>query len=259
MQLKGRATTKPGSLLKSKIPVRRGTEWDDASLGFVEVDTVAHCGPSGKGEFCYTPDATDVSSGWTELVAVRNKAETHMLEAMKSIRGRLPFALKGIDSDNGSGFINWHFMRYCEAEDLVFTRSRPYAKNDGCFVEEKNWSVARRVVGYGRYEGQAACDLLNEIYERQRILTNYFMPSAKDKGWLAGCPLPRQSHDPVAAYNGHEGCRQGCPRPHAGRVQSRRSTEAAHGDKGAHAGAPEDDGIAVTREGGAVRFGNIES
>lgn len=201
MQLKGRATTKPGSLLKSQIPVRRGTEWDDASLGFVEVDTVAHCGPSGKGEFCYTLDATDVSSGWTELVAVRNKAETHMLEAMKSIRGRLPFALKGIDSDNGSEFINWHFMRYCETEDLVFTRSRPYAKNDGCFVEEKNWSVARRAVGYGRYEGQTACDLLNEIYERQRILTNYFMPSAKLIARTRdGSRVVRFHDDPLTPY-----------------------------------------------------------
>ena len=201
MQLKGRATTKPGSLLKSQIPVRRGTEWDDASLGFAEVDTVAHCGPSAKGEFCYTLDVTDVSSGWTELVAVRNKAETHMLGAMKAVRARMPFELKGIDSDNGSEFINWHFMRYCEAEDLVFTRSRPYAKNDGCFVEEKNWAVARRAVGYGRYEGRAACDLLNEIYERQRILTNYFMPSAKLVARMRdGSRVVRFHDDPQTPY-----------------------------------------------------------
>ena len=108
-----------------------------------------------------------------------------MLQAMKQIRSRMPFALRGVDSDNGGEFINRHFMRYCEEEDLVFTRSRPYAKNDGCFVEEKNWLVARRVVGYGRYEGQAACDLVNEIYDRQRILANNFMPSAKfvDRMW----------------------------------------------------------------------------
>lgn len=185
MQLKGRSTTKPGSLLKSQVPVRRGIEWDDASLGLVEVDTVVHYGPSGKGEFCCTLDATDVLSGWTELRCVRSKAEARMLQAMKQIRSRMPFALRGVDSDNGGEFINRHFMRYCEEEDLVFTRSRPYAKNDGCFVEEKNWLVARRVVGYGRYEGQAACDLVNEIYDRQRILANNFMPSAKfvDRMW----------------------------------------------------------------------------
>lgn len=179
MSLKGRSTTKPGGLLKSQIPIRRGSEWDDASLGFMEIDTVAHCGATARGEFCYSLDATDVTSGWTELRAVRNKAEVHMVEAMREIRARLPFELRGIDSDNGSEFINGHFLRYCAEEDLVFTRGRPYTKNDGCFVEEKNWSVVRRTVGYSRWEGQEACDLLNEIYERQRLLTNYFTPSAK--------------------------------------------------------------------------------
>lgn len=179
MAPRGIATTKPGSLLKSQIPIRRGRDWDDAALGFMEVDTVAHGGGSARGEFCYTLDATDVSSGWTELRAVRNKAEVHVLQAMRDIRARMPFELLGIDSDNGSEFINGHFLRYCEAEDLVFTRGRPYTKNDGCFVEERNWSVVRRVAGYARYEGDEACRLLNEIYDRQRILTNYFMPSQK--------------------------------------------------------------------------------
>ncbi len=176
---RGRSTTKPGSLLKSQIPVRRGTEWDDLALGFMEADTVAHCGPSAKGEFCYTLDMTDVASGWTEPVCVRNKAEVHMVRAVDRVRSRMPFELRGFDSDNGSEFINAHFLRYCEREDLVFTRSRPYTKNDGCHVEEKNWSVVRRAIGYGRYAGDEACALINEIYERQRILTNYFTPSAK--------------------------------------------------------------------------------
>lgn len=177
--LKGRSTTKPGSMLKSQIPIRRGTEWSDTKLGFMEADTVAHCGPSLKGEFCYTLDMTDVSSGWTELICIRNKAEVHMVEAVKNVKARLPFRLKGVDSDNGSEFINAHFLRYCENEDLVFTRSRPYTKNDGCYVEEKNWSVVRRTIGYGRYSGDKACFLINEIYKRQRILTNYFTPSTK--------------------------------------------------------------------------------
>ncbi len=179
MAPKGRSTTKPGSFLKSQIPIRRGRDWDDAALGFMEIDTVAHGGGSARGEFCFTLDATDVASGWTELRAVRNKAEVHTLGAMRAIRERMPFELLGIDSDNGSEFINAHFLRYCEAEGLVFTRGRPYTKNDGCFVEEKNWSVVRRVVGYARYEGDEACALLNDIYDRQRILANYFMPSQK--------------------------------------------------------------------------------
>lgn len=113
-----------------------------------------------------TLDATDVASGWTELRAVRDKAEVHALEAMRAIRARMPFELLGIDSDNGSVFISSHFLRYCESEDLVFTRERPYTKNDGCFVEERNWSVVRRAVGYARYEGDEACAVMNETYDR---------------------------------------------------------------------------------------------
>ncbi len=198
---KGRSTTKPGSLLKSQIPIRRGTEWDDLALGFMEADTVAHCGPSAKGEFCYTLDMTDVASGWTELVCVRNKAEVHMVQAVDKVRSRMPFELRGLDSDNGSEFINAHFLRYCEREDLVFTRSRPYTKNDGCYVEEKNWSVVRRTIGYGRYAGDEACALINEIYERQRILTNYFMPSSKLVSRIRdGSRVVRFHDDPLTPY-----------------------------------------------------------
>lgn len=198
---RGRATTKPGSLLKSQIPIRRGTEWSDGELGFMEADTVAHCGHTLKGEFCYTLDMTDVASGWTELVCVRNKAEVHMVAAVGRVRARMPFALKGFDSDNGSEFINAHFLRYCEREDLVFTRSRPYTKNDGCFVEEKNWSVVRRTIGYGRYSGDEACALINEIYERQRILTNYFTPSAKLASRMRdGSRIVRFHDEPMTPY-----------------------------------------------------------
>ena len=197
----GKASTKPGSLLKSQIPVRRGCDWDDAALGFMEIDTVAHCGATTRGEYCLTLDAADVSSGWCELYAVRNKAQAHVFEAMKTIRARMPFALLGIDSDNGSEFITDQFLRYCTEEDLVFTRGRPYTKNDGCFVEEKNWSVARRTVGYCRFEGQASCDALNEIYKRQRILTNYFTPSAKLVGKTRnGSKVVRFNDEPQTPY-----------------------------------------------------------
>ena len=175
----GRANTKPGSLLKSQIPVRRGTDWDDSVPGFMEIDLVAHCGSDASGEFVFTLNATDVKTGWTECQAVRNKARVHTLEAMKTIEERLPFPLKGIDSDNGAEFINHHFLNYCKNKDICFTRSRPNHSNDGCYVEQKNWSVVRKMIGYGRLEGQEAVDTLNHYYELLSVLNNFFLPSQK--------------------------------------------------------------------------------
>lgn len=175
----GVSTTKPGSLLKSQIPVRRGTEWDDAVVGFMEIDLVAHCGSSTKGEFVLTLDGTDIASGWTECRAVINKARTHTLNAMKDIDENLPFALLGIDSDNGGEFINHHFHYYCKERDLCFTRSRPNHSNDSCYVEQKNWSVVRNAIGYGRFEGEEAVDLLNQFYKEHCLINNFFMPSQK--------------------------------------------------------------------------------
>lgn len=175
----GRATTKPGSLLKNQIPIRRGTDWDDSVPGFLEIDLVAHCGSEPRGEYLFTLNATDVKTGWTECWAVRNKARIHTLEAMKSIEKRLPFPLRGIDSDNGSEFINQHFLNYCKDKKICFTRSRPNHSNDGCYVEQKNWSVVRKMIGYGRLEGQGAVDTLNHYYELLSVLNNFFLPSQK--------------------------------------------------------------------------------
>lgn len=175
----GRSTTKPGSLLKHQIPIRRGNDWDDSRVGFLEIDLVAHCGDNTHGEYVSTLDATDIKSGWTECRAVINKAQIHTFNAMIAIRKTLPFFMLGIDSDNGSEFINSHFLRYCQQEDLVFTRSRPNTSNDSCYVEQKNWSIVRQTIGYARFEGQAAVDILNEIYDNLRLLNNFFMPSAK--------------------------------------------------------------------------------
>ena len=175
----GRTTTKPGSLLKSQIPVRRGTDWDDNVPGFLEIDLVAHCGSEPRGEYLFTLNATDVKTGWTECRAVRNKARVHTLEAMRKIEQRLPFPLKGIDSDNGSEFINQHFLNYCKDKKLCFTRSRPNHSNDNCYVEQKNWSVVRKMIGYGRLEGQEATDILNHYYELLSLLNHFFLPSQK--------------------------------------------------------------------------------
>lgn len=177
--LKGKSTTKPGTLLKRDIPIRTGTEWDENTPGYVEIDLVAHCGTTTAGEYVNTLDVTDIYTGWTETEAIINKAQVHTFEALKRIRCKLPFKLRGIDSDNGSEFINQILFRYCGEEGITFTRSRPYRKNDNCYVEQKNWSLVRRNLGYNRYEGQEAVDLLNRFYDVLRLYTNFYLPSTK--------------------------------------------------------------------------------
>jgi hypothetical protein len=179
LNLRGRSGTKPGTLLKHQIPVRTFAEWDQSQPGFVEIDLVGHDGGVGHGDYCQTLDVTDVASGWTETQAVLNKAQVWVFEALQAIRARLPFALQGIDSDNGSEFINHELLRYTQQERLTFTRGRAYKKNDGCFVEQKNYSVVRRAVGYARYEGHAHLRLLNELYAQLRLYTNFFQPVMK--------------------------------------------------------------------------------
>ena len=179
LKLKGRSTTKPGTLLKKDIPIRLGTQWDEGMPGFEEVDLVAHCGWTTAGEYVNTLDVTDICTGWTETRAVINKAQKHVFEALRHIRANLPFDLLGIDSDSGSEFINHELFRYCKEEGILFTRSRPYMKNDSCHVEQKNWHVIRRNIGYGRYEGADAVRVMNEYYALLRLHTNFFMPHTK--------------------------------------------------------------------------------
>lgn len=177
--LKGRSRTKPGTLLKSKIPIRTFSEWQEKKPGFVEIDLVGHDGGDGSGEFMQTLDVTDVCTGWTETQAVRNKAQKWVFEALQDIRGRFPFPILGIDSDNGGEFINDHLLRYCQQEKITFTRARSYRKNDNCFVEQKNYSVVRRAVGYGRFDTPQEQAVLNELYSHLRLFTNFFQPSMK--------------------------------------------------------------------------------
>ena len=176
---RGRALTKPGTLLRNQIPVRTFAEWDHATAGFVEIDLVGHDGGVAHGDFCQSLNLTDVASGWTEAQAVLNKAQVWVFEALRDIRARLPFELKGIDSDNGSEFINHQLVRYAEQEKITFTRGRAWKKNDGCFVEQKNYSVVRRAVGYARYDGHKALRLLNALYAQLRLYTNFFQPVMK--------------------------------------------------------------------------------
>jgi hypothetical protein len=178
-ELRGRSGTKPGTLLKKQIPIRTFAEWDEQCAGFVEIDLVGHDGGVVAGDYCQTLDLTDIATTWTETMAVRNKAQAWVFAALKKLRKNLPFPLLGIDSDNGSEFINKYLMDYCKEQKLSFTRSRPYRKNDNCFVEQKNYSVVRRAVGYQRYDTDTQLALLNELYATLRLYTNFFQPTMK--------------------------------------------------------------------------------
>jgi len=179
--LKGRARTKPGTLLNHQVPIRTFADWDEAKPGFVEMDLVGHDGGVACGEHCFTLDITDVATGWSLQCAVMNKAQTHVFTGIKALRRHLPFPLLGLDSDNGSEFINHQMKTYCQEEGIAFTRSRPYRKNDTCYVEQKNWSIVRRHAGYARYQGEGPCALLNALYALVADYVNFFMPSMKLK------------------------------------------------------------------------------
>ena len=195
MTLKNRGGTKPGTLLKSQIPVRTFADWDEARPGFLEVDLVGHSGGSGYGEFCQTLNVTDVATGWTEQRAVPTKAQRYVFEALEQLRQTLPFALLGLDSDNGGEFINHHLYDYCGQEQITFTRSRSNRKNDNCFVEQKNWSIVRRYAGYGRYESPEALACLNEFYSVLRDYVNFFLPSTKLLGKTRDGARVRRHYD----------------------------------------------------------------
>ena len=179
MTLRGRTHTKPGSLLKHQIPIRTFADWDDATPGFVEIDLVAHDGGVASGEYCYTLTMTDVATGWTVNRSVPNRARRWVIEAIDHAAGVFPFPIVGIDSDNGSEFINHHFLHYCETRKITFTRGRAGKKNDGCYVEQKNWARVRELVGYYRYDTDAELELLNRIWALDDAFANYFLPSLK--------------------------------------------------------------------------------
>ncbi len=176
---RGRSHTKPGSLLKDAIPIRTWAEWDDAVPGFVEIDLVGHEGGNASGDHCFTLTVTDIATGWTENRSVKNKAQKWVFAALMEITQAFPFPILGIDSDNGSEFINWHLLRWCEEHKITFTRSRPGNSNDGAHVEQKNWAIVRTVAGYHRYDTEAERELLNRIWLLQSEMTNFFNPSQK--------------------------------------------------------------------------------
>ena len=177
----GLATTKPGSILKSHIPIKTN-QWDETRPGYLESDTVAHCGTSIAGSFVYTVNTVDIATGWTEQRALWGKGYQGMYYALKSIERFLPFAILGFDCDNGTEFLNWHIYKHFtnRRSPVQFTRSRPYRKNDNAHIEEKNWSIIRQYLGYNRFEQVELVDELNQIYTSEwRLFMNFFRPSSK--------------------------------------------------------------------------------
>ncbi len=172
----GLSTTKPGTLLKHAIPIRTFADWDDARPGFTEVDLVAHCGDSTQGEYVNSLNMVDIKTRWTEFVPLLNKSQAAVTAAIEQCRQRLPYALLGLDSDNGGEFINENLKRYCEQHAITFTRCRPYKKNDQAYIEQKNWTTIRQTVGYDRFVGERACALLAAVYEPLRLYINFFQP-----------------------------------------------------------------------------------
>ncbi len=192
---RGRSTTKPGTLLRKQIQIKTN-QWDETRPGFLETDTVAHCGESLLGSFVYTIDTVDIASGWTEQRAVWGKGETGVLEQIKDIEAGLPFTLLGFDSDNGSEFLNYHLMRHFSqrAKPVQFTRSRPYHKDDNAHVEQKNWTHVRQWLGYHRLDKYKIVKLMNELYTQEwRLYHNFFLPSVKlmEKKLVAGKTIKR--------------------------------------------------------------------
>jgi hypothetical protein len=177
--IRGRATTKPGTLLKHRIPVRTFADWHENKPGFLEVDLVAHCGDSTRGEYVNTLNMTDISTGWTVSTPFMGRSERFCVAAIDEVRPMLPFPVLGIDSDNGGEFINAHLMRYCARNSILFTRGRPYKKNDSAHIEQKNWDVVRKMVGYGRFETSKQLDIIKRIESLLALYQNYFQPSQK--------------------------------------------------------------------------------
>ena len=171
--------TKPGTLLKHHIPIRTDN-WDVKTPGWTEVDTVSHSGNSADGKFAYTINQTDILTTWVESRAVLGKTEDVMVEGLDEMAHALPFPLKGLDSDNGSEFVNWHIWRYCKRNKIQPFRGRPYKKDDNAHIEQKNWTHVRKLMGWDRYDTQEAVDAMNDLYRNElRLFMNLFMPSMK--------------------------------------------------------------------------------
>jgi hypothetical protein len=225
-QLKRRlyGRTKPGTLLKHHIPIKTDS-WDVKTPGFTETDLVSHSGNSEKGEFIHSLNVTDIHTTWVETRAVMGKGQTGVLDAMKQIEQALPFKLLGIDSDNGSEFINYHLKAFCDQKQIQFTRGRPYKKDDNAHIEQKNWTHVRKVLGYLRYDSPQALDAINDLYRHElRILQNLFLPSMKlSEKVRVGSKLKRRYDKPLTPLDRL----LACPQAHPAKLQELKKLRAA--------------------------------
>jgi integrase-like protein len=188
--------TKPGTLLKHQIPIK-AERWETSEPGFTEIDLVSHSGDRADGEFIHSLTLTDIHTGWTETCAVLGKSQAFVVEAIEQIRRHLPFELRGIDSDNGSEFVNHHLHAYCQQLGIQFTRGRPYKKDDNAHVEQKNWTHVRRLMGYLRYDSPQALAAINDLYRDElRLLQNLFLPSVKLMSKMRVGSRLRRRYDP---------------------------------------------------------------
>jgi hypothetical protein len=201
-QFKGLSATKPGSLLKRQIPISTKC-WDQTQPGFCEIDLVAHCGGSLSGDFIYTLQCVDIKTTWTERKAVMGKGQTGVFKAIKEIgKTFLPFDLKGLDSDNGSEFINHQLWKYCQENNIAFTRSRPYMSKDNAHIEQKNWPMVRKILGYDRFDTAIQLNLINDLYDNElRLYLNFFQPAMKLKEKVrVGSKYKRKYDTPKTPY-----------------------------------------------------------
>lgn len=179
-RLKRKYHKKIHPLLYQKVPVKVFAEQDRGTLGNIQIDGVEHCGSSAAGEFICTLSTTDIATGWWEGEALMGRGQERTKQAIAKVRARYPFPWKEVHSDNGTEFINWHLFGYCETEQLAFSRSRPYKKNDNCLVEQKNWTHVKKFVGYLRYDTETELQTLNNLYRNEmRLFKNFFQPVIK--------------------------------------------------------------------------------
>jgi len=204
--------TKPGYLLKHHIPVKTD-RWDVQSPGFTEADLVSHSGHSASGEFAHTLNVTDMHTTWTESLAVLGRAEEPVQRGLNEIAATLPFALRGLDTDNGSEFINYHLKRWCDARQIQFTRGRPYKKDDNAHIEQKNWTHVRKLLAWDRYDTHEAVAAMNDLYRHElRLWMNLFLPSVKLlKKVRVGSKVRRQYEAPRTPFERVRACAQADP------------------------------------------------
>jgi hypothetical protein len=196
-----RRNAPPSAAIRRSVPVRTFADWNDPPPGFVEADLVAHCGPSAKGSYVQTLTLTDIATGWTECAPVLVREQRLLTEVLSTMRQRMPFALLGFDTDNDSVFMNETVKTYCDEAGMVFTRCRPYRKNDQAWVEQKNGAVVRRAVGYRRYEGLEAAAALARLYMSLRLFVNFFQPSFKLAGKVRdGAKIKKQYYPPATPF-----------------------------------------------------------